>query len=129
MRYHFFQNFDDYPGFQPKTTFLYYFAHDCKKNLLLFPDDLAEKNQKLDKNYIFFSLFSDDLVEKNQKEVTIHDLDPLALTLLVDFSYTGEIVISEDNVQVSHFQLKVTMIFSLVHFKYQRDYKFFAVCI
>merc|ERR1711953_1651305 len=43
---------------------------------------------------------SDDLVEKNQKEVTIHDLDPLALTLLVDFSYTGEIVISEDNVQV-----------------------------
>ena len=41
-------------------------------------------------------------MEKNQKEVTIHDLDPLALTLLVDFSYTGEIVISEDNVQVSH---------------------------
>ena len=22
-------NFDDYPGFQPKTTFLYYYAHDC----------------------------------------------------------------------------------------------------
>ena len=42
----------------------------------------------------------DDLVEKNQKEVTIHDLDALALTLLVDFSYTGEIIISEDNVQV-----------------------------
>lgn len=42
----------------------------------------------------------DDLVEKNQKEVTIHDLDALALTLLVDFAYTGEIVISEDNVQV-----------------------------
>ena len=40
------------------------------------------------------------MVEKNQKEVTIHDLDALALTLLVDFSYTGEIVISEDNVQV-----------------------------
>ena len=44
--------------------------------------------------------FSDDLVEKNQKEITIHDLDALALTLLVDFAYTGEIVISEDNVQV-----------------------------
>lgn len=39
-------------------------------------------------------------MEKTQKEVTIHDLDPLALTLLVDFSYTGEIFISEDNVQV-----------------------------
>lgn len=48
----------------------------------------------------FHAMFNDDLVEKNQKEVTIHDLDPLALTLLVDFSYTGEIVISEDNVQV-----------------------------
>ena len=22
------QNFDDYPGFQPKTTFMYYFAHN-----------------------------------------------------------------------------------------------------
>ena len=50
---------------------------------------------------LFSTLFLDDLVEKNQKEVTIHDLDPLALTLLVDFSYTGEIIISEDNVQVS----------------------------
>lgn len=48
----------------------------------------------------FHAMFNDDLVEKNQKEVTIHDLDPLALTLLVDFSYTGEIIISEDNVQV-----------------------------
>ena len=36
--------------------------------------------------------------------MTIHDLDPLALTLLVDFSYTGEIIISEDNVQVSNIQ-------------------------
>jgi len=48
----------------------------------------------------FHAMFNDDLVEKTKKEVTIHDLDPLALTLLVDFSYTGEIVISEDNVQV-----------------------------
>ena len=46
----------------------------------------------------------DDLVEKTKKEVTIHDLDPLALTLLVDFSYTGEIVISEENVQVQGFE-------------------------
>ena len=50
----------------------------------------------------FWHVFADDLVEKNQKEVKIHDVDPLALTLLVDFSYTGEIVISEDNVQVSN---------------------------
>ena len=60
---------------------------------------------------LFSTLFLDDLVEKNQKEVTIHDLDPLALTLLVDFSYTGEIIISEDNVQVS--TAKVDVVFKL----------------
>ena len=65
-------------------------------------------------------LFSDDLVEKNQKEITIHDLDALALTLLVDFAYTGEIVISEDNVQVRNnmkhqdkcFNLKIALLSS-----------------
>ena len=29
MRYPFSRNFEDYPGSQPKTTFLYYFPHDC----------------------------------------------------------------------------------------------------
>ena len=36
----------------------------------------------------------------NACKVTIHDVAPLALTLLVDFAYTGELVVSEDNVQV-----------------------------
>ena len=79
----------------------------AKRNILVTSSPKTTKNQvtkieKVNKSY-FLLLFPDDLVEKNQKEVTIHDLDPLALTLLVDFSYTGEIVISEDNVQVSHF--------------------------
>ena len=39
-------------------------------------------------------------MEKSLAEVTIHDVAPLALTLLVDFSYTGELVVSEENVQV-----------------------------
>ena len=43
----------------------------------------------LNEVHTFFSV-SDDLVEKSQSCVTIHDLDALALTLLVDFSYTGE---------------------------------------
>ena len=72
-------------------------------------------------------------MEKNQKEVTIHDLDPLALTLLVDFSYTGEIVISEDNVQVSHFWLKVALltICFIISFwiRFERDWKFFVCCL
>ena len=48
--------------------------------------------------YLFH--LSDDLAEKHRQEVVIHDLDPLALTLLVDFAYTGEIVVTEENVQV-----------------------------
>ena len=50
----------------------------------------------------FVNIFSnlDDLAEKSRHEVVIHDVDPLALTLLVDFAYTGEIVVTEENVQV-----------------------------
>ena len=44
--------------------------------------------------------FTDDMAEASQAEVTIHCVDPLALTLLVDFSYTGELAVCEDNVQV-----------------------------
>ena len=40
------------------------------------------------------------MAEASQAEVTIHCVDPLALTLLVDFSYTGELAVCEDNVQV-----------------------------
>ena len=40
------------------------------------------------------------MTEKNLAEITIHDVDPLALTLLVNFSYTGELSVCEDNVQV-----------------------------
>ena len=40
------------------------------------------------------------MAEASQAEVTIHCVDPLALTLLVDFSYTGELAVCEENVQV-----------------------------
>ena len=42
------------------------------------------------------------MTEKNLAEITIHDVDPLALTLLVNFSYTGELSVCEDNVQVKN---------------------------
>lgn len=48
----------------------------------------------------FHAMFNDDLVEKSMSEITIHDVDALALTLLVDFAYTGELVVCEENVQV-----------------------------
>ena len=64
-------------------------------------------------------------MEKNQKEITIHDLDALALTLLVDFSYTGEIVISEDNVQVViHYQCVINEVHTIVYVhKMNKKYK------
>jgi len=43
---------------------------------------------------------ADDLAEKTQSEVTLHDVDLAALQLLVDFAYSGHILITEDNVQV-----------------------------
>jgi kelch-like protein 17 (actinfilin) len=40
------------------------------------------------------------MAEKLQHEVTLRDVDAAALQQLVDYSYTGEILITEDNVQV-----------------------------
>lgn len=48
----------------------------------------------------FYAMFNDDMVEKLQNEVVLRDVDPIALQLLVDYSYTGEVQITEDNVQV-----------------------------
>lgn len=44
--------------------------------------------------------FPGEMSEKDKSSITMHDVDPGALQLLVDFAYTGEILISEDNVQV-----------------------------
>ncbi|XP_055947523.1 kelch-like protein 17 isoform X1 [Argiope bruennichi] len=48
----------------------------------------------------FLAMFNCDMSEKNKSSITMHDVDPSALQLLVDFAYTGEVLISEDNVQV-----------------------------
>lgn len=48
----------------------------------------------------FYAMFNDDMAEKVQREVVLHDIDAAALQLLVDYAYTGEIHITEDNVQV-----------------------------
>ena len=46
------------------------------------------------------------MAEKNLRDITIHDVDPLALTLLVEFSYTGELSVCEENVQVARSDLR-----------------------
>ena len=39
-------------------------------------------------------------LRKECLKIKIHDVDALALTLLVDFAYTGELVVCEEKVQV-----------------------------
>lgn len=46
-----------------------------------------------------FAVISGEMSERNKSVITLHDLDMTALTLLVDYAYTGQICITEDNVQ------------------------------
>ena len=43
---------------------------------------------------------TDEMVEKKSSEVNMHEIDPSALELLVEYTYTSQIIISESNVQV-----------------------------
>lgn len=38
--------------------------------------------------------------EHNSPEVALHDLDAAAVELLIEYAYTGHILITADNVQV-----------------------------
>lgn len=40
------------------------------------------------------------MAEKLQSEVELHDVDLSALQLLVEYSYTGQVHITDENVQV-----------------------------
>lgn len=46
------------------------------------------------------------MIERNQNVVTMHDVSPLALRQLIDYAYSGEITITEDNVQVNFVHIK-----------------------
>ncbi|XP_065168992.1 kelch-like protein 17 [Atheta coriaria] len=48
----------------------------------------------------FFAMFNGDMREHTSGEVILHDMDPMAIDLLVEYAYTGEIIITPDNVQV-----------------------------
>lgn len=40
------------------------------------------------------------MLERNRDVVTLHDIDPSSLKQLIDYAYSGEITITEENVQV-----------------------------
>nr|CAD7397057.1 unnamed protein product [Timema poppensis] len=47
----------------------------------------------------FRAMFTGELAESRQTEVTIRDIDEVAMDLLIDFCYTSHIVVEEANVQ------------------------------
>ncbi|RWS00717.1 Kelch-like protein 17, partial [Dinothrombium tinctorium] len=47
----------------------------------------------------FNAMFNSEMAEKSKSVIVLHDIDFNALNLLVEYSYTGEISICEDNVQ------------------------------
>ncbi len=50
-------------------------------------------------NLINLFHFSGELAESRQTEVTIRDVDELAMEILIEFCYTSHIVVEESNVQ------------------------------
>ncbi|XP_050302489.1 kelch-like protein 17 [Anthonomus grandis grandis] len=48
----------------------------------------------------FFAMFNGEMKEQNLSEIAIHDMDATAVDLLLDYTYTGQITITADNVQV-----------------------------
>lgn len=47
----------------------------------------------------FHAMFTSELLESRQREVTLQQVDPDALEMLVNFAYTSWIEVNEDNVQ------------------------------
>ena len=47
----------------------------------------------------FCAMFTNKMMESSQEIVSLADMDPLAVTSLVDFAYTAKITVNEDNVQ------------------------------
>lgn len=59
--------------------------------------------------YIHLAPKIDDMIERNSVNITLHDVDSTALSQLIEYTYTGEITITEDNVQVNDMILCVLL--------------------
>lgn len=51
----------------------------------------------------FYAMFTGDLAEAKSDRITLQEIDPKALIQLIDFVYTSEIHVTEENVQVSYY--------------------------
>ena len=51
----------------------------------------------------FYAMFTGELAEAKADRIVLQEVDGKALSLLIDFVYTAEVHVTEDNVQVSPF--------------------------
>lgn len=64
------------------------------------------------------STHADDMAEKLQSEVELHDVDIGALQLLVEYSYTGQVHITDENVQVMYIYIYTYLFNNNYYFKH-----------
>lgn len=47
----------------------------------------------------FYAMFTNDVIESRQSRITLKSMDPRSVELLIEFAYTAQIRITEENVQ------------------------------
>ena len=50
----------------------------------------------------FYAMFTGELAEARADRIVLQEVDGKALSLLIDFTYTAEVHVTEENVQVLH---------------------------
>ena len=75
----------------------------------------------------FYAMFHHRFDESHQNRITLKDIDPKALGLLLDFLYTSEIQVSQENAQVLKFLIlksiqRLSFIILNIKFSVNRSY-------
>ena len=92
---------------------LIFFYKSCRENFLcdviLVTTDEEEfpchKTVLASSSSYFHAMFNMEFEESRQKRIIIQEVDPKALRLLLDYVYTSEIKVNEQNVQVCNLNL------------------------
>jgi hypothetical protein len=62
---------------------------------------VCHKNVLAASSPYFYAMLTGDMSEAKADTITLQELDPKALAMLIDYMYTSEIRVNEENVQVS----------------------------
>ena len=96
----------DWPGVFPVLVFFSFFL-SFRQNLLcdvLLVADTVEipchKAVLAACSPYFYAMFTGELAEARADRIVLQEVDGKALSLLIDFTYTAEVHVTEENVQV-----------------------------